>query len=79
MPHWYEIAAPSYSGTDLEIKAKKQSGQCGAYMLTAYRNGVVVHFQRFEWNVWVGHAGGQLLMPDFVAAAERAAHAASAN
>jgi hypothetical protein len=70
-----KISTPPSPLTKLRIEAAQiSSGERGDYLLTAFNGAQEVYSQRFAWNVWLGHACGELLMPKFVANAERAAH-----
>ncbi len=68
---WYERATPSGPETSLRIECHHSGGRCGTYRLSAYDGDRLVHSASYAWNVWRGHCSGQLLMPDFVAEAER--------
>ena len=73
MPSWNLIATPPGPATDLRIECRHEFGLNGRYRLIAFDGDRWVHASFYDWNQWMGHASGQLLMTDFVAAAEKAA------
>lgn len=73
MPNWNLIATPAGSDTALRIECRREPGLHGRYRLIAFDGDRWVHASFYDWNRWMGHASGQLLMTDFVAVAEKAA------
>lgn len=70
MGDWYERQAPHCSEAHpFRLECRHEGGTHGRYRLTAYIGDTFVHSAFYDWNVWLGHAHGQLLMPDFIAAA----------
>lgn len=70
---WTQIATPSGPATALRVECRHEPGAHGRYRLLAFDGDRQVHSADYAWNEWMGHACGQLLMPDFVEAASRAA------
>lgn len=70
---WHQVATPAGPKTALRIECEHESGRYGRYHLTAYDGDRFVHGVFYDWNVWGGHCYGQLLMPGFVAEAEKKA------
>lgn len=64
------IATPPHRETELSILCEQLHGTHGSYCLTAEFDKKYVHSQIYQWNVWLGHAHGQLLIDDFINAAE---------
>lgn len=73
MTHLIRLATPHGPATTLNIECHQEPGRHGDHILTAYRDHQPVHTARYSWNVWYGHCCGQLLMPAFVAEAEKRA------
>lgn len=70
---WHQVATPAGPDTKLRIEAHQRSGKHGDYRLTAFLGDSQVHSATYPWNVWLGHACGQLLMPAFIESAALAA------
>ena len=68
---WYPRSVPPHPSTTLHIACSHSGGRMGRYRLEAFDAERLVHSAHYDWNVWQGHAAGQLLMPEFVAAAEQ--------
>ena len=64
------IATPPHREADLSIRCEHAAGRHGSYSLTAEFDQKYVYSQSYQWNVWLGHAHGQLLMDGFLNAAE---------
>lgn len=71
--NWTQIATPPGPETRLRVECRHEPGAHGRYKLLAFDGDKQVHSAEYAWNEWMGHACGQLLMPDFVEAANRAA------
>lgn len=70
---WTQIATPHGPETRLRVECQSEPGKHGRYKLTAFDGDKAVHSAVYAWNVWMGHACGQLLMPEFIDAANSAA------
>ena len=70
---WNLIATPSHGETSLRIVARQEPEAQGRFLLAAFDGDLWVHSGFYDWNRWVGHGMGLLLMPGFVKAAEKAA------
>lgn len=71
MPNWNLIATPAGPDTALRIECRSEPGMHGRYRLFAFDGDRCVHSQTYNWNEWLGHACGSLLMPAFVESAEK--------
>ncbi len=71
--NWTKIATPSGPTTGLRVDCYEKHGKHGDYRLLAFDGDRMVHSATYPWNQWLGHCCGQLLMPGFIADAERLA------
>lgn len=76
---WTKIATPHGPETHLRVECRHEPGAHGRYKLLAFDGDSQVHSAEYAWNEWRGHACGQLLMPDFVEAANNAARTRQAG
>lgn len=74
-PGWYERAVPPHPETTLSLVCSYEGGRYGRTRMQAYDGDRFVHSAFYDYARWEGHAGGQLLMANFVAAAEQARRA----
>lgn len=70
MGSFYPIATPPHRATELRIACEHEGGRTGRYRLHAYKGERHVVTQCFEWNVWLGHNCGNLLVDKFIDHAE---------
>ncbi|MGF6440090.1 hypothetical protein [Paraburkholderia youngii] len=71
-PGWHARHVPPHPETTLELVCSYAGGRYGRTRMEAYDGDQLVHSALYDYARWEGHAGGQLLMADFVAAAEKA-------
>lgn len=76
---WTEIQVPSHPETTLHLACFYEGGRSGRYRVDAHGNGGDAFLDRppiysvtYDYARWMGHCAGQLLMPEFVSAAEKA-------
>ncbi len=73
---WTEIQVPAHPATTLRVTCLYEGGRNGRYRVEAYDDAspgsLPVHSATYDFARWRGHCAGQLLMPDFVSAAEQA-------
>ena len=72
-PTWSLLQTPPGPATALRVECRHEPRTHGRYLLAAFDGKNWVHSRFYDWNVWLGHGCGQLLMPAFTAAAEKAA------
>lgn len=70
-PGWYARQVPLHPETALELVCSYEGGRYGRTRMEAYDGERLVHCAFYDYARWEGHAGGQLLMADFVTAAEK--------
>lgn len=70
MSEFYPSATPPHRATPLRIVCEHEGGKTGRYRLTAFDGEHWAASQLYPWDMWLGHAHGQLLVDDFVAYAE---------
>lgn len=74
MPIWVEKSKEVINGLEVVVRERSDSRNrhgSSEYIIDVMHNGRVVHSERHQWNVWLGHCYGQLLKP---LAVERAAN-----
>lgn len=75
MGSFYEVHTPHHKSTELRISCEHEGGRTGRYRLLAFKGEKQVASQSVEWNVWLGHCCGSLLVDSFIDYAEQQASA----
>jgi hypothetical protein len=66
MPRWQEFRREEIDGFTviMEERMDRRNRQGATeYIVRVEQNGRFVLSDRYDWNVWLGHCGGKLLMP----------------
>lgn len=66
MPQWKERPPQVIDGVTLVVRERTdRRNHLGAteYIIEAYKDGNLIHFERHPWDAWEGHCSGQLLLP----------------
>lgn len=71
MGSFFAIATPPHKVTHLRISCEHEGGKTGRYRLIAYKDERQVASQCYQWNVWLGHNCGHLLVDKFIDHAEQ--------